>query len=738
MHSPTGNMGYIYQAFKKKSFRLFPFVLGIIFTLVVGCYTSAQVVKSTEILWDTYGIPHIYAKDEASAFQAFGWSQMQSHGNLILRLYGQARGRAAEYWGEEYLDSDRWVLTMGVPDRARSWYKAQSSTFRNYLDAFASGVNAYAKEHSKQLDDEVKVVLPVTGEDVLAHLNRVLHFTFIVSPDQVAGLTDTLTTQNCHQKNPSLTPHTPHSTPCSNLANFNLSSYPKGSNGWAIAPTHSETGKAMLLANPHLPWSDLFLWYEAQITAPNINAYGASLVGIPVLAIAFNDNLGWTHTVNTQDGWDAYKLTLANNGYRFDNKVRPFETKTLSLKVKQKNGSLRDQPLIVKHSIHGPVVSEKDGQAIALRVVGLDKPNVFQQWWDMARATNFKQFETALQSLQLPMFTVMYADKDGHIMHLFNANVPVRKKGDFEYWQNIVPGDTSSTLWTKIHPYKDLPRIIDPPSGWLQNTNDPPWTTTFPTAINPDKYPSYMAPRFMGFRSQRSVRMLAEDDKISFDEMIKYKHSTRMELADRLLDDLIPAARKQGSELALRAADVLESWDRQANADSKGAVLFAAWVEEMDFDKAFSQPWSENSPRTTPDGLADPKNAVAALETAAAKVQKAYGALNVEWGNVFRLVVSNKDLPANGGDDGLGIFRVVNFAPASEGRFQGVAGDSFVAAVEFSNPVRAMALTSYGNATQPGSPHVGDQLQMFTRQQLRPVWRERQEVLAHLEERKVF
>lgn len=698
-------MSYLHQAFKRKTFRLLPFVLSIIFTIVVGCYTSAQVTKSTEILWDTYGVPHIYSKDTQSAFQAFGWAQMQSHGNLLLRLYGQARGRAAEYWGEQYLDSDRWVLTMGVPERARAWYSAQSPTFRGYLNAFAAGINAYAQEHQEKLDDEVEVVLPVKAEDVLAHLHRVLHFTFVVNPRRVAGVAQEEST---------------------------------GSNGWAIAPSRSASGTAMLLANPHLSWSDLFKWYEAQIVAPEIKAYGATLVGVPVLAIAFNDNLGWTHTVNTHDGWDAYSLELVNNSYRFDGKVRPFETTTHTLKVKQKDGTLSNQPLIVKRSIHGPVVTENGKKAIALRVVGLDRPGVLEQWWDMARSQNLKQFETALKRLQLPMFTVMYADRDGHIMHLFNGQVPIRQKGDFKYWQGIIPGDTSNTLWTKIHPYQDLPRIIDPKSGWLQNANDPPWTTTFPTAIKPENYPAYMAPRLMDFRAQRSAKMLEEDDKISFDEMVEYKHSTRMELAERLLDDLIPAAKKYGNKLAQQAANVLESWDRQANADSRGAVLFAAWAEQMDFEQGFSKPWSENSPLTTPDGLADPTRAVATLEAAAMKVSKAYGTLNVAWGDVFRLQINNLDLPANGGDGKLGIFRVLNYAPTSQGRFQAVAGDSFVAAIEFSQPVRAMALTSYGNASQPGSPHVSDQLQMFTRKQLRPVWQERQDILAHLEERKEF
>lgn len=681
------------------------FLFSLLLILFFGSQSLTSQIKKTEILWDTYGIPHIYAKDTKSAFYSFGWAQMQSHGNLLLRLYGQARGKAAAYWGKDYLESDQWVWTMGVPSRAGAWYKAQNPDFRGYLDAFANGINTYVKQHPDLIDDDVEVVLPVTGEDILAHLQRVLNFTFVVSPERVAGITQ---------------------------------EKPPGSNGWAIAPKRSASNKSMLLVNPHLPWSDLFLWYEAQITAPGINASGATLVGIPVLNIAFNDNLGWTHTVNTHDGWDAYELKLGGDGYLFDGKVRSFETQTVNLQVKQKDGTLKTQPLVVKSSVHGPIVGENKGKPIALRVVGLDRPGTLEQWWNMARSQNLGEFQTALKALQLPMFTVMYADRQGHIMHLFNGHVPVRQQGDFTYWQGIIPGDTSQTLWTKIHPYRDLPKIVDPPSGWLQNANDPPWTTTFPTDIKADDYPSYMAPHTMDFRAQRSAKMLDEDQKISFEEMVKYKHSTRMEFADRILDDLIPAARKYGDKLAQKAADVLEKWDRQANADSKGAVLFAAWANELDFDTVFNQPWSEKLPRTTPDGLANPQDAVKLLEKVALKLEKDAGKLDVAWGNLFRLRQGKLDLPGNGGYDSLGIFRVINFAPAKDGRFQAVHGDSYVAAIEFSQPVKAMAIMSYGNASQPGSPHQTDQLELVAKQQLRPVWRSRKDVEAHLEIRQVF
>ncbi|WP_333114097.1 MULTISPECIES: acylase [unclassified Microcoleus] len=677
-------------------------LMSFILVLLLNNGVQSSPQTGTQILWDTYGIPHIYGENSKSLFYAFGWAQMQSHGNLILRLYGQARGQAAEFWGEDYLESDRWVQTMGIPNRAKAWYESQTPIFRNYLDAFVGGMNAYAKEHPEALTEELKIALPLKPADVLAHEQRVINFTFVVDPERVEKLTENNT--------------------------------PKGSNGWAIAPSHSQSGNAMLLANPHLPWSDLYLWYEAQLVAPEINAYGATLVGFPVLTIAFNDNLGWTHTVNTHDGWDAYELSLANDGYRFDGEVRKFDREEKVLKVKEKNGNLRSESLVVRRSVHGPILTEKQGKAIALRVVGLEQSGALEEWWDMARARNFNEFEAVLKRLEIPMFTVMYADREGHIMHLFNGQVPIRKNGDFKYWSDTIPGNTSETLWTKNHPYADLPRVVDPPSGWLQNTNDPPWTTTFPSPIAPDNYPAYMAPRGpMDLRSQRSAKMLLEDAKISFDELMQYKHSTQVELADRLLDDLIPVAR-QGSEKARRAAEVLATWNRKVDADSRGAVLFAFWKQAMDADKLFAKPWSEDAPLTTPDGLANPAEAVRVLEATATKVEATYGALDVAWGEVFRLP-GEANLPANGADGALGVFRSVWFAPGKDNRFQAVAGDSFVAAIEFSNPVKAMALNSYGNATQPGSPHAGDQLQLFARKELRPVWRSRSEIEAHLSSR---
>lgn len=674
--------------------------LGLILAWTFHLSLPALSAPATQILWDSYGVPHIEARNSPELFQAFGWAQMKSHGNLLLRLYGQARGRAAEYWGEDYRDSDQWVRTMGIPERARDWYAQQSPSFRRYLDAFAAGVNAYAQAHGEELEDDLEVVLPITGADLLAHTHRVLHFTFVVNPEEIQGKTS---------REPAA-----------------------GSNGWAIAPAKAAKGHALLLANPHLPWSDLFRWYEAHLVAPGLNAYGASLVGVPVLSIAFNDNLGWTHTVNTFDGWDAYALKLRGNSYELDGQVRSFETETQILKVKQADGSLTSQPLLIRRSVHGPVWHDAQGQAIALRVVGLDRPGALEEWWQMARARNLRQFEAALQRLQIPLFNVLYADRSGHILQVFNGQVPVRSGGTFADWSQIQPGDTSKTLWQTLHPYQDLPRLLDPGSGWLQNANDPPWTMTIPAKLQAGDYPAYMAPPGpMYFRAQQSAQMLAEADSLTLEHLIQLKHSTRMALADRLVDQLIAAAQQQGNALARQAAEVLAQWDRTANAASRGGALFAAWADRMDFDQLFADSWRPDQPFTTPKTLADPRQAVRILEQVAENIQQQYGTLAVSWGEVFRLQAEGVDLPASGGPGFLGIFRVLDFQPQSNA-FQAMGGDSYVAAVEFSRPVRAQVLTSYGNATQPGLPSAQGSLSLVARQQLHPAWRSPAEIKAHL------
>jgi acyl-homoserine-lactone acylase len=680
-----------------------------------------------EILWDTWGVPHIYAPDNEGLFYAFGWAQAHNHGDLILKLYGQARGRAAEYWGEDFLQSDQLVRTLGIPEQGVAGYQTLSPEYQGYLEAFVKGFNDYVEANPDAIGDEWKVVLPVKAIDILAHGVRVLRYTFVAGQgiDYALG----------------------HGTAVSD-----------GSNGWAIAPSHSASGNALLVANPHQPWSDLGLWIEAQLVSPEVSVYGAALVGSPVLGIGFNEYLGWTHTVNTHDGWDLYRLTLSEDGqsYLYDGEERPFDMREETIQVRQEDGTRESVPLTIRNSVQGPVLSVRaDGTALALRVVGENAAQASEEWWEMGKAHKLAEFEDALRPLRVPMFTVIYADRDGNILHLFNEQVPIRSEGDWAFWNNttrideshpaIIPGDSSKYVWTEYHPYEDLPRIVNPESGWVQNANEPPWMATLPPPLNPEDYPAYMLPPpYVWPRPQNSMRMLLEDDSITFDGLVEYKQSTFMELTNWCLDDLITLAAASDDALVQDAREVLANWDRHADADSVGAVLFAAWANDYITPRgivAFTVSWSLDDPLNTPSGIADPEGAIASLKKVATQLNalKAFGGgIDVAYGDIFRLRYGDYDLPANGAPDLLGTFRVLTFVQDTDLKFKPVHGDSYIAVVEFSNPVHAKVLLSYGNSTQPGSPHMGDQLELFAAKQLRDAWLTREDIEANLDEHTIL
>ena len=183
---------------KAPGFSLAPVVLAAV--LAAGVQTTAPRKRKapppppparTEILWDRYGVPHIFAGDDAPLFRAFGWAQMEAHGNLILRLYAQARGRGAEFFGPDYLDEDKWVRTMGVPERGREWYGQQDAIEKRLIDAFVAGVNDCAAANAEHLSADARAVLPVTGSDLLAHVQRVILFHFITGPDRIENTKET-------------------------------------------------------------------------------------------------------------------------------------------------------------------------------------------------------------------------------------------------------------------------------------------------------------------------------------------------------------------------------------------------------------------------------------------------------------------------------------------------------------------------------------------------------------------
>jgi acyl-homoserine-lactone acylase len=425
--------------------------------------------------------------------------------------------------------------------------------------------------------------------------------------------------------------------------------------------------------------------------------------------------------VNQVIGDTAYKLTLAPGGYMLDGKVLPFTTEDRVIRVKQADGSIKDEKITIRKTVQGPIFVKPNGETIALRVAGLDRPGMLQEYWDMGKARNIQQFQDALKRLQVPTFNIVYGDRQGHIMYIYNGIVPEHQNGDFKFWRGDVPGDASSTLWTKIHPYEDLPKVIDPPSGFVQNTNDPPWIVTWPSTLKPSDFPSYMAPLTgITMRSQQSVKLLMSKPKLTYEEFVNFKFSNRSLLADRILPDLLAAAASSDDPNVKDAVAVLKAWGHEFDPDSKGALLFDRWVakfREPNYmgDANFANSFSLTDPLNTPSGLKDPAAAVKMLGDAVVEIEKRFGSLDPAYGKTSRYKVgdvanvSDFSVPGESGSGDLGIFPSMTYGPFSEnGSRDAASGETWIAMVEFTSPLKAEGLLAYGESTQPGTKHRTD------------------------------
>src|ERR1700761_1774435 len=654
--------------------------------------------RSGLIRRDQYGVPHILAKTEEAAAFAYGYATAEDHLQDLARLFLRARGEQAAVFGPAFVNEDLLVHRLGIIETARERFRDLPPGMQGILNNFAEGYDAELAQE-RRAGRAPEWAKPVDGVDVLAHCRAVLllDFSLNLRPWQ----------------HPELPP------------GF-------GSNMWAIGRGFSQSGRGILLANPHLRWSGSHIFHEGP---GRINISGATLIGFPVVVIGFNGFLGWSHTVNHCRSEAIYELKLnpKNHGqFFYDGRLVSFKSRMISIQVKDGSSTQTHTETELLSGI-GPIIRESGDTAFAYSSANLDAVDFLTEYNRMAKAKTLKEFRDALNMQALPMFNVAYTDREGAVYYLDNCRSLVLAEG--YDWTKPVPGDSSRTAWRSIEPLAELPQILNPARGYVQNCNDAPWYVAEHGGPNPANYPHYYGDETLGLRGQRGFEMLDSLRTATLENVKQLKYDEHSLLAERLKPELISLATARDSEGVLRkAVQVLSAWDNRFEESSHGAVLFHTWWELYAHmaSRRFRSDWSKDHPFDTPAGIGDPQAAVTALEAAVRAIEKEYGDAGIAWGDLHRLRRGSLDVPL-GGVSGMGIFGSVMYQQDSDKKWSAMAGDSYVLAVEFTNPPTAFSVMSYSESSDPESPHYTDQSTLYARQSYKRFWFTEHDIQSHAE-----
>lgn len=668
-----------------------------------------RLARSVTIYRDSYGVPHIYGSTDASCVFGYAYAQAEDNFWQVEDNYIQAIGRAAEVNGEESLAADLLNRTLEIARLSAAEYKSANPRTRELCDAFVAGLN-YFLERNPQI--KPRLITHFEAWQTIA-LMRFEVYQLFVYETQDLRLGDTQTASRHADKE--LSP---------------------GSNMWAISPSKSATGHAMLFINPHVFFFGPTQFYEGHLHSNDgWNISGASFLGMPFPVIGHNEYLGWSHTVNYPGISNLYleKFDDPQNplAYKYAGGYRPATEWAEIIKIKTDRG-VESRSFTLRKTHHGPVVSIKGNQALALKLAKLDEGGLIDEWYAMGRAHSLAEFKAAMSRLAVPMFNTIYADREGKIFYVYNAAVP-RRSAKLD-WSKPLNGSSPESEWQGYHKFEELPQLTNPPAGFLQNCNSTPFLTT--TEGNPVQadYPPYMVREPDTARARVSRRILSAKDKFTFDDWARSAFDTTVIEADTFIPALVDEWEKLKQEDATRAEKLkavvaeLKSWDHVSTTDSKAMTLFAFSFERASRIRD-SAPW----PR------------IRALEAVIGNLERDWGTWQVAWGEVNRLQRVHTDgnepfsdnrpsLPVPGAAGPLGI--IFNFYARPEKgqkRRYGYLGNTYVSVIEFGREPQVRSLLVFGESADPTSPHYSDQARLYAAGQLKPSWFTLVEIKRHSE-----
>jgi len=702
---------------------------------VAAWKTTADGVK---IIRDDWGIAHVFGKTDADAVFGMLYAQAEDDFNRIEVNFLNAMGRLSEAEGEAELYRDlRMRLFIDDAD-LQAMYADSPEWLKDLMDGWAGGLNYYLYTH------------PDVHPRVLNRFEPWMALSF--SEGSIGGDIERISTDNLegfYGKEPLQTLagvpgndlQTLTGVPGNHLQSISDTSddvrlEPTGSNGFAISPKNTKNGHALLLINPHTSF-----YFRAEIhvvSEEGLNAYGAVTWGQFFVYQGFNEKTGWMHTSSRADNIDTYLETVVKRDdgvyYVYDGEEHPLAEKTVSISYKD-GDTLKQRDFTVYRNHHGPIIGEQDGKWVAFRI--MEEPlKALQQSFLRTKSKNYQDYYESMEFHTNSSNNTVYADADGTIGYFHSNFIPVRDPS-YDY-SGLIDGSTSATDWKGIHSIDESITIKNPPNGWIQNTNNWPFSATGTNSPKKEDYPVYMSQNPENARGLHAIRVLSGTTDFTLETLRDAAYDSYLTAFEDLIPGLLSAydAMDPSNDLRAEVADqiqILRDWDLRFSVDSVPTSVAVFWGTEL-YRRVRQETRGSGIPfpRFIKERL-QPELWVESLVAARDKLIADFGAWDTPWGEINRFQRLTGDIVQPFDDAGPSI--PVGFTSSRWGslaafgqrtfndtkKIYGTRGNSFVAVVEFGDRVRALAITAGGESGNPENPHFNDQAARYATGDLREV-----------------
>jgi len=685
--------------------------------------------QASTVVRDNWGIAHVHGKTDADAVFAMVYAQAEDDFNRVETNYLNALGRLAEAEGEGAVYQDLREKLFIDPADLKAKYAQSPAWLQRLMDAWADGLNFYLAQH------------PNVTPRVIRHFEPWMALSF--SEGSIGGDIESISVKGLEAFY-GLRKIAVATAPVSALLEE-----PSGSNGIAIAPSNTVDHHALLLINPH---TSFFFRSELQMTSDEgLNAYGAATWGQFFLYQGFNERVGWMHTSTTADAIDEFAETIVKQDgklfYRYGTALRPVTVSTIVVPYRAKDGAMAHRTFTVFRTHHGPIVREADGKWISVSL--MYKPiEALSQSYLLTKARNYADYMKVMALKANSSNNTVYADADGQIAYLHPQFIP-KRDDRFDYTQPV-DGSNPATDWQGETALSDLPQLLNPPNGWIMNTNDWPYSAAGPYSPKRADFPRYMDSRGENPRGLHATRLLTGKTDFTLEGLRAAAFDPYLPAFAKLIPPLVqaydglPASSPYLRELADQIA-LLRGWDDRWGYDSDATSLAVFWGEDLlksveaEAKRQGVSVYDYMAERTTAEQKLE------ALKRASDKLAADFGQWRTPWGDINRYQRLTGAIMQPFTDAGPSL--PVPFTSSLWGslasfgahaypgtkKYYGTSGNSFVAVVEFGDKVRAIAVSTGGESGDPRSPHFSDQVARYISGNLRDVYFYPDDLKGHVE-----